>query len=80
MEEFFGPQRSRGGHNDNPTVKQFLENTVSLRIQKSAALAPGLYGETAGRGSVSESLTYYYDTPLKKRERQRRKSTYNILQ
>ena len=38
MEEFFGPQRSRGGHNDNPTVKQFLENTVSLRIQKSAAL------------------------------------------
>lgn len=38
VEEFFGHQRAKGGHNDNPTVKQFCENTVSLRIQRSTAL------------------------------------------
>ena len=40
VETFFSHQRSKGGHRDNPTVKQFLDNTVSIRIQKSAALAP----------------------------------------
>lgn len=40
VEIFFSQQRAKGGRSDNPTVKQFLENTVSLRIQKSAALAP----------------------------------------
>lgn len=70
VEEFFGHQRSRGGRNDNPTVKQFLENTVSLRIQKSAALAP-LRGNCRKR--VSDRVIHVDDTPLKKRERQKRK-------
>ena len=39
VEEFFGHQRAKGGRCDNPTVNQFLENTVSLRIQKTVAVA-----------------------------------------
>ena len=33
LEAFFGKQRAQGGRNDNPTVQQFLKNTVSLRSQ-----------------------------------------------
>ena len=32
-ESFFGKQRAHGGRSDNPTVKQFCDNTVSLRVQ-----------------------------------------------
>ena len=38
LESFFGKQRYKGGWNDNPSVKEFMDNTVSLRIQGSAAL------------------------------------------
>ncbi len=40
LEAFFGNQRAKGGRNDNPTVQQFIDNTVSLRVQGSAALNP----------------------------------------
>ena len=30
LEVFFGHQRAKGGHNDNPTVQQFCKTTVSL--------------------------------------------------
>ena len=40
VESFFGKQRAAGGRNDNPTVKDFYKNTVSLRLQGSAALCP----------------------------------------
>lgn len=40
VEAFFGKQRAAGGRNDNPTVQQFCQNTVSLRVQGSAALDP----------------------------------------
>ena len=40
VESFFGKQRARGGRNENPTAKQFMENTVSLRVQGSSALEP----------------------------------------
>ena len=40
IERFFGKQRAAGGHNDNPTVQGFCSNTVSLRVQGSAALEP----------------------------------------
>jgi len=38
LESFFGKQRAAGGRSDNPTVQQFCKNTVSLRVQGSAAL------------------------------------------
>ena len=40
LEGFFGKQRMRGGYSDNSTVHSFLHGTVSLRTQKSVALAP----------------------------------------
>lgn len=40
VEAFFGKQRAAGGRNDNPTVQQFCQNTVFLRVQGSAALDP----------------------------------------
>ena len=40
IERFFGKQRAAGGHNDNPTVQGLCNNTVSLRVQGSAALEP----------------------------------------
>jgi hypothetical protein len=40
LESFFGQQRSKGGHCDNLTVQAFCTNTVSLRVQGTAALNP----------------------------------------
>lgn len=66
VEEFFGHQRSKGGRNDNPTVKQFCENTVSLRIQKTIALNP-LRGNCSKRSMEQEIQVD--STPLPKRKR-----------
>ncbi len=38
LESFFG--KPAGGRNDNPTVKDFCKNNVSLRVQGSAVLDP----------------------------------------
>ena len=37
---FFGKQRAAGGRNENPTIQQLCDNTVTLRVQRSAALEP----------------------------------------
>lgn len=66
LESFFGKQRAAGGRNDNPTVQDFCKNTVSLRVQGSAALDPI-------RGNCKRQLNYdpYVNdsTPLPKRPR-----------
>ena len=40
MEALFGQIRAKSGHNDNPTVQQFNDSAISLRVQGSAALDP----------------------------------------
>ena len=40
LKSFFGKQRAAGGGNENPKVQQFCENTVTFRVQRSAALEP----------------------------------------
>ena len=40
LEALYGQIRAKGGRNDNPTVQQFNDSTVSLRVQGSAALDP----------------------------------------
>ena len=65
LEAFFGQQRSKGGRNDNPTVKQFCDNTVSLRVQGSVALNP-LRGNCRKRPMEREIIVD--DTPLPKRK------------
>ena len=66
LECYFGKQRYRGGWNDNPSVKQYLDNATSLRVQSSAALEP-LRGNTAKR-RLSTNITMD-NTPLTKRPR-----------
>lgn len=66
LESFFGHQRSKGGRNDNPTVKQFCDTTVSLRVQKSTALNPSR-GNCRKRPSGWDILID--ETPLPKRRR-----------
>jgi hypothetical protein len=67
LESFFGKQRAAGGRNDNPTVKQFCENTVSLRVQGSAALEP--VRGNCGKRSCTSNVTEL-SKPLPKRRRQ----------
>ena len=66
LESFFGKHRAAGGRNDNPTVKDFCKNTVSLRVQGSAALDPA-------RGNCTRRQLQYRpfedDTPLPKKPR-----------
>ena len=65
LEEFFGMQRGHGGRCDNPTIMQFIKNTVSLRIQKSAVLPPAQ--GNCGRKRTKDIMVD--DTPLLKRRR-----------
>ena len=53
---FFGKQRAAGGRNENPTVQQFCENTITLRVQRSAALEP-LCGNCRKRPVDCSALT-----------------------
>ena len=67
LEAFFGRQRMSCGRNDNPNVKSFLQNTVSLRVQGSAAMQP--YRGNCRRRKRQHSIPYD-NTPLPKRRRQ----------
>ena len=64
LEAFFGNQRAKGGRNDHPTIKQFLDNTVSLRVQGSAALNP-----VRGNCRKRKLERIVDDTPLPKKHR-----------
>ena len=69
LEAFFGKQRAAGGRSDNPTVQQFCKNTVSLRVQGSAALEP-LRGNCGKRQiNSSDSDVAGLSTPIPKRPR-----------
>ena len=66
LESFFGRQRSAGGRNTNPTVKQFIDNIVSLRVQRSASLSQ-IRGNCRKRSL--EKSTKVDNAPLPKRRR-----------
>lgn len=66
VEAFFGKQRGCGGRNDNPNVKQFLENTSTLRVQGSVALDP-VRGNCRKRKKSNEATID--EAPLPKRKR-----------
>ena len=40
LENYFGKQRARGGHNENPNLQQCMVNAAALRVQGSIALDP----------------------------------------
>ena len=65
LEGYFGRQCAHGGHCDNPTVHDFLKNSVSLRVQKSVAPTPIC-------GNCEQTTQYQMcvsDSPLPKRRR-----------
>ena len=66
VESFFGKQWACGGRNENPTAKQFMENTVSLRVQGSSALEP-TRGNCRKRGRTARDVVD--STKLLKRKR-----------
>ena len=67
LEAYFGKHRYKGGRNENPSVKQFIDNAVSLRVQGSAALEP-LRGNCKRKSTTSTELELDA-TPLPKRRR-----------
>ena len=68
LESFFGKQRAAGGRSDNPSVKQFCLNTVSLRVQRSAALEP-IRGNCGKRQVSDENCDEDLSEPMPKRPR-----------
>ena len=72
VESFFGKQRACGGRNENPTVKQFMENTASLRVQGSSALEPAR-GNCRKRGRDAHDAVDNTKLPKRKRYSVQRK-------
>ena len=69
LECFLGKQRACGGRNENPSARQFLDNTVSLRVQGSAALDP-VRGNCRKKKRIKKNTQSVIDeTPLPKRRR-----------
>ena len=72
LEAFFGKQRAAGGRNENPTIQQFCDNTVTLRVQRSAALEP-VQGNCRKRPGPVDCSALTDETPLPKRSRKAKK-------
>lgn len=67
LESFFGKQRQRGGYRDNPTVKDFIYGTQSLRVQGALARDPKKGNCRKGRQDKLSDIID--DAPLPKRRR-----------
>ena len=72
LESFFGKQRSRGGRCDNPTVKDFVYNTTSLRLQGALAKDP-VRGNCRRRNCEQADLIDSARLPKRKRHSANRK-------
>ena len=73
LEGYFGQQRARGGRSENPSVKQALDNSLSLRQQRSMALDPVRGNSRQKRRVVPTEVID--DTPLPKRRRAQKSKT-----
>lgn len=73
LEKFFGNQRQRGGVNENPTVKEFCNNTQALRVINT--VCRDVKGNCCGRkrDRETETDTLQENTPLRKRKATRKK-------
>lgn len=77
LESFFGKQRMRGGHCDNPTVQAFLKGTMSLRVQGSMAVKP-MRGNCR-RGKENKKPLPCDDTPMPKRPRLSKYYSHHVI-
>jgi hypothetical protein len=55
LEQYFGKQRHSGGSNDNPDLNQFLQNTVTLRLQGDLASASKRANTETGEKGIVET-------------------------
>ena len=69
LEAFFGKQRYKGGQNDNPSAKEYLDNTVTLRVQASHALDPVQGNSSRKRKHTTEETSILDGDALPKRKR-----------
>ena len=68
LENYFGKQRSRGGRNENSTIKQCLVNAAALRVQWSTALDPVRGNCRRKRCMGIDESTIIDSAPLPKRK------------
>ena len=66
LEDYFGHQRSKGGHSDNPTAQQFGYNDLTIAAQRD--IAPVIRGNVGGR-YVKKKWYQVSDEPVKKRRK-----------
>ena len=73
LECYFGCQRQRGGTSDNPTAKDFYNNTQALRVVDSFCCGPVRGNYTGSSTSTSNMKRKRSDdmTPLTRRKRAR---------
>ena len=71
LEKFFGNQRQRGAVNENPTVKEFCQNTQALRVINT--VCKDVRGNCRGSKRARETDNLQENTPLKKRKADRKK-------
>ena len=69
LENYFGKQWSRGGRNENPTVKRCLVNAAALRVQGSTAIDPVRGNCRRKRWMDIDQSTVIDSAPLPKRKR-----------
>ena len=68
LEAFFGKQRYKGVQNDNPSAKEYLDNTVTLREQASHALDPVQGNSSRKRKHTTEEISIFDGDALPKRK------------
>ena len=66
LEKFFGNQRQRGGVSENPTVKEFCQNTQALQVINT--ICKDAQGNCRGSKQAREIDNLQENTPLKKRK------------
>ena len=82
LEAYFGKQRYKGGQNDNPSAKEYLDNAVvTLRVQASHALDPVRENSSRKRKNTTEERSILDGDALPKRKRcaKRKLSFFNTL-
>jgi hypothetical protein len=66
---YFGKQRARGGRNENPNLKQCLDNAAALHVQGSTALDPVRGNCTQKRQVKISEEEVIHSAPLPKRRK-----------
>lgn len=67
LEEHFGKQRSRGGSNENPSLKEYMDNERKLLVAKSEMIRV-MRGNTRGR-QEEQTIDITDDRLLPKRKK-----------